>query len=99
MAGGFCGGYEDDWKPGMYPRGFLRKTWALDLAHEEGGWMDLPDLPGAARQDSLAISVDDQLYLWGGFSYTDPCCYADGYRLSHREASGSGRRCLPCPGP
>ena len=99
MVGGFCGGYEDDWKPGMYPRGFLRKTWALDLAHEEQGWIELPDLPGAARQDSQAISVGDQLYLWGGFSYTEPCCYTDGFKLSRREGEWIWEALPPLPWP
>jgi len=85
MVGGFCGGYEDDWKPGKYPRGFLKKAWALDLACEEQGWHELPDFPGTPRQGMYGISVNNEVYLWGGFSYTEPYCFTDGYKLSRRE--------------
>ena len=29
-VGGFCGGADGDWKPGLYPRGFLDKAWGLE---------------------------------------------------------------------
>ena len=47
---GFCGGYDDAWKPGRYPRGFLHKAWGLELAEEDRGWRELPPMPGAPRQ-------------------------------------------------
>ena len=79
---GFCAGRDNDKKPGKYPRGFLKKTWALDLANEAAGWKDLPEFPGAARQGLVGVPVHDALYCWGGFSYSAPFCYADGFRLS-----------------
>ena len=72
MVGGFCHGIDDDWKPGKYPRGFLKKAWALDLKNGAKGWQGLPDFPGAARQEMYGLSVSDEVYLWGGFSYTEP---------------------------
>ncbi len=85
---GFCsGGLEEDnrRKPGRYPRGFLTKTWALDLDQTSSQWKLLPDFPGIARQGLFSAVVDESLYLWGGFSYSDPYCYSDGYRLRHEE--------------
>lgn len=84
MVGGFCHG-PSDWKPGKYPRGFLKKAWALDLENEDAGWIDLPDFPGTARQEMYGISVNNQIYLWGGFNYTEPYSCADGYKLSRRQ--------------
>jgi N-acetylneuraminic acid mutarotase len=83
-ACGFCSGRDNDKKPGKYPRGFLKKVWALDLANEAGGWKDLPEFPGAARQGLLAAPIGDSLYFWGGFSYSEPYCYDDGYRLTRK---------------
>lgn len=85
MAGGFCHGIDNDWKPGIYPRGFLKKTWALDLENEQDGWIELPDFPGAPRQEMYGIGVNNEIYLWGGFSYTEPYAYTDGYKLSRQE--------------
>ena len=85
-VGGFCsGGLEEDnrRKPGRYPRGFLQKSWALDLDRASREWTSLPDFPGAARQALSAALVEDALYFWGGFSYDAPYCYADGWRLTH----------------
>jgi N-acetylneuraminic acid mutarotase len=90
---GFCsGGLEEDnrRKPGKYPRGFLTRTWALDLEDQAAGWRGLPDFPGAARQGVFSAVVGDALFVWGGFSYEPPYCYADGYQLS-RGADDSWR--------
>jgi N-acetylneuraminic acid mutarotase len=57
----------------------------LNLQSPEKGWLRLPDLPGTARQELVAITVDQQLYCWGGFSYSAPFCYKDGYRLSRHQ--------------
>jgi len=83
-AGGFCsGGLEEDnrRKPGVYPRGFLKKVWGLDVTRPRPQWEALPEFPGAARQGLFSAVVGDSLYLWGGFSYSEPFCYADGWRL------------------
>lgn len=85
MVGGFCHGLDNDLKPGKYPRGFLKKGWALNLNDESQGWQPVPDLPGAARQEMNGLSVNNEIYLWGGFSYTEPFTYRDGYKLSREE--------------
>lgn len=87
---GFCsGGLPEDnrRKPGKYPRGFLTKTWALGVANAKSEWQPLPDFPGAARQGLFSAVVGESLYLWGGFSYSAPFSYSDGYRLQ-RDAGG-----------
>lgn len=90
-ACGFCsGGLEEDnrRKPGRYPRGFLKKAWSLDVEQPDSAWKPLPDFPGEARQGVFSAIVNDSLYVWGGFSYTKPFCYQDGYRLT-RGVDGS----------
>lgn len=98
-VGGFCGGYDDGWKPGKYPRGFLNKAWGLDLAHEDKGWQDLPPLPGAPRQAMQGTRVNEALYVWGGFSYTEPYTYKDGYRLSWKGDAWTWEELPPLPSP
>lgn len=89
-VGGFCQGRPGPaGKEGRYPRGFLRKAWAIELNSAGGAWRELPEFPGAARQELFAIVVDDALCCWGGFSYSEPYCYRDGYRLS--KAGGEWR--------
>ncbi|MGE3317296.1 MAG: Kelch repeat-containing protein [Planctomycetaceae bacterium] len=83
-CGGFCsGGLDEDnrRKPGTYPRGFLKKTWGLDVGARNTTWTSLPDFPGEARQGLFSAVVGSSMYLWGGFSYSEPFCYADGWRL------------------
>ncbi len=96
-VGGFCGGYDNDWKPGKYPRGFLNKTWTLDLAHQGKGWLELPPFPGAARQALEGASVNNALYVWGGFNYTSPYAYRDGYCLSRKNTSWEWTPLPPLP--
>ena len=99
---GFCsGGLEEDnrRKPGKYPRGFLKKSWALDLHRPDQDWRQLPDFPGVARQGLSAAKVGDKLYLWGGFSYEKPYCYADGWRLSRQGSHWTWEPLPLLPGP
>jgi len=98
-ACGFCSGRNNEEKPGLYPRGFLKKVWGLDLDNEAHGWAELPAFPGAARQGMLAIPVEDALYYWGGFSYSDPYCYTDGYRLARRSHGWTWEPLPPLPWP
>ena len=87
-VGGFCsGGLEEDnrRKPGRYPRGFLQRAWRLELADEQAVWQELPDFPGDARQALSCAKVGETLYFWGGFSYTEPYCYTDGWKLVHEQ--------------
>jgi hypothetical protein len=84
-VGGFNGG------SGPGGRGFHHETWGLDLANEAAGWQDLPAFPGsnnpsnvdgAGRQGMFSTTINDELYVWGGFNYTQPGAYRDGYKLS-----------------
>ena len=90
-VGGFCSGHSVPGNVGIpgkkdaYPRGFFKRTWGLDLAQPAAGWKRLPDLPAAERQELFSAVVDDRLYCWGGFSYSEPFAYRDGYRLSRRQ--------------
>jgi len=89
-TGGFCSGgtlYPGNvvpGKPDRYTRGFFAKTWSLDLNDPSTGWQSLPDLPNEGRQSVIAAVVDDAFYVWGGFNYTEPFTYTEGYRLSRR---------------
>jgi N-acetylneuraminic acid mutarotase len=97
---GFCsGGLEKDnqVKPGIYPRGFIKKVIALDLSDKNARWQYLPEFPGSARQGHTPAIVNDQLYLWGGFNYTSPFCYADGWRLSKGQGGWSWDPLPPLP--
>ena len=106
-VGGFCQGTTgwanqaqlDAEKPGVYPRGFLQKAWGLNLQSPGAGWQSLPDFPGAARQELFSIAVNNQLYCWGGFSYSDPNCYSDGYRLSQQNGTWTWNQLPNLPSP
>jgi N-acetylneuraminic acid mutarotase len=98
-VGGFCGGYDDDWKPGKYPRGFLNKVWGLDLDREDKRWVEMPSYPGAPRQAMLGTRLQDALYLWGGFSYSEPYTYTDGFRLSRKDGEWRWDPLPPLPAP
>ncbi len=84
---GFCTGQTQGVvnKLGKYPRGFLKKSWALNLQAPQSGWQRLPDFPGAARQALTCAAVDNHIYCWGGFSDFSPYCYRDGYELSRTD--------------
>lgn len=97
-VGGFCSGETGvPGKPNTYPRGFMKTVWALELNEVPNGWRQLPDLPGDARQGMQAIAVEDQLYCWGGFSYSEPYCYRDGYALSHTTGGWQWRKLPDLP--
>ncbi len=98
-VGGFCSGADNDWKPGLYPRCFLKKVWGLNLADEAGGWAELPPLPGARRQAMHGIRAGNALYAWGGFSYAKPYTYRDAYRLSRADGQWAWESLPPLPRP
>ena len=106
-AGGFCQG-SAGWpnakelaakKPGRYPRGFLNKAWALNLDNLSSGWSRLPDFPAIGRQGGVGIAVGGKLYSWGGFNYTNPFCYGDGYRLVKLSSGWKWDALPPLPSP
>ena len=88
MVGGFCGGSDYEWKPRKYIRGFFKEAYALDLDNEKQGWFRIDNFPGIARQEMQAATVNNEIYIWGGFSYTPPYTFKDGYKLSHDNTSG-----------
>lgn len=96
---GFCSGTDNDWKPGVYERGFMNQGWALDLDAPENGWVSLPDFPGAPRQATQGARIADALYMWGGFSYSEPYTYTDGYRLSREDGEWTWQALPPLPSP
>lgn len=97
---GFCSGEKGvPEKPHAYPRGFLKKVWGLDLRQSSGGWRELPEFPGDARQGMQAIAVNEKLYCWGGFSYSEPYCYRDGYRLAHTARGWNWEKLPDMPWP
>jgi N-acetylneuraminic acid mutarotase len=99
---GFCsGGLEEDdkRKPGRYPRGFLNKGWSLNLAAKNALWTPLPPFPGAPRQGLSSANVKNSLSFWGGFSYSAPYTYADGYKLSRRNDAWQWTPLPPLPWP
>jgi hypothetical protein len=98
-VGGFCSGLDESRKPGHYPRGFLNKTWALNTSDSQASWLQLPDFPGIARQELFGLTVNNELYLWGGFNYTEPYCYADGYKLSRKSDKWSWSKLPDLPWP
>jgi hypothetical protein len=98
-VGGFCQGSDDNLKLGHYPRGFLKKVWAFDLADPTAGWAELPDYPATARQGLMAAVVGEALYCWGGFNYTPPNCYPDGHRLLEKNGAWLWQELPPLPWP
>lgn len=100
-VGGFCAGQTVGVvnKEGKYPRGFLKKVWGLDLNTPQKGWRYLPDFPGAPRQGLFGMAVKDQIYVWGGFSYSPPYTYKDGYRLSDKNGQWQWQRMPDLPWP
>lgn len=98
-ACGFCDGRDNARKPGIYPRGFLKKVWVLDLGNEAKGWASLPEFPGAARQGLLAAIANGAVHYWGGFSYSEPYTYSDGYRLARKDGTWQWTPLPPLPWP
>ncbi len=96
-VGGFCGGQQVPGKVGKHPRGFLKKVWGLDLMDPQKGWQALPEFPGTARQELFSIVIDNRLYCWGGFSYSAPYCYKDGFRLSKSRGAWKWERLPDLP--
>ena len=88
MVGGACGGADFTWKPRKYVRGFFKEAYALDLDNEKQGWFRIDNFPGIARQEMQGATVNNEIYIWGGFSYTAPYTFKDGYKLRHDKESG-----------
>ena len=96
-ACGFCSGADYSWKPDKYLRGFYKDVYALDLSNQKNGWTRLPNFPGIARQGMQAVSVNNAFYVWGGFSYTNPYTFKDGYKLSLKNGKWLWEKLPPLP--
>jgi hypothetical protein len=70
---------------GGEPSGFTKLTFMFDPQNESAGWKRITDRPGPARQGAAVAVVDNMLYAMGGFSYTQPTCYRDTYRLLEKD--------------
>ena len=101
-VGGFCSGgvkTDNQYKPGRYPRGFLDKAWGLNLKRPSDGWYSITAFPGAPRQGLSAVQAGAALLFWGGFSYSEPFCYRDGWRLSRHDRTWKWDPLPPTPWP
>lgn len=43
------------------------QIWSLDLADVDGGWKELPKMPGEPRVQPVMTAVDGKVYIFGGF--------------------------------
>ena len=101
-AGGFTRHPKDILKSypdafGGGPSGFTRLAFAFDPAHEDAGWARIADIPGPARQGAAGVEVGDSLYAIGGFSYSEPLSYREGWRLTGPALTWSPLPDLPWP--
>lgn len=47
------------------------RLWAMDLANREGGWIEMPSLPGRPRMLATAGSLRGAFYIFGGVDLVD----------------------------
>ena len=62
------------------PHGFTKLTFLFDPRKSADGWTRIADVPGPARQAAATAVVGADLYVIGGFSYTEPRSYTSTYR-------------------
>ena len=65
--------------------GHHKKTWGLELHSPGSSWQSLPDYPGEPRQELCGITFGGKIFTWGGFSYSPPFAFRDGYMLSREK--------------
>ena len=78
--------------------GFTSLSFSFDPTNEDAGWTRMPDVPGPARQGSIPAVVGDEMYVFGGFNYTAPHTYREGYRLRRNQGQWGWER-LSCDFP
>ena len=76
-------------------RTFYKIAYLYDF--DKDSFEEIGEFPGDARQAGASISINNEVYCWGGFSYTpskiltkevlnsrktNPNCYKDGFKLS-----------------
>ena len=64
---------------------FFDDVFALDLDNRKAGWSTVAHYPVAPLQEHFSVIINNEIYFWGGFSYTEPHAYKEGYKLSHDE--------------
>ena len=77
-TGGFCGGCKAPYF--CDGRDFYNDTYLYDTTLKE--WEQVEDMPGINRQGHKCENINDQVYCWGGFSYTAPYSHSDGYKYN-----------------
>lgn len=66
---------------------FFDDVFALDLDNRQAGWSTVAHYPVAPLQELFSVIINNEIYFWGGFSYTEPYTYNEGFKLSHDETT------------
>ena len=76
-TGGFCGG---DVFPYYCegPKAFYSDTYLYNFQDER--WNQIEDMPGLGRQGHKCETINDVVYCFGGFSYSEPYVHTDSYK-------------------
>jgi hypothetical protein len=80
--------------------GFTAASFIFELSSSNARWTRIANAPGPPRQAAVAAAVGSDVYVIGGFNYTDPHTYTDTCRLtfSHGEWKWESLACrLPWP--
>ncbi len=64
---------------------FFDDVFALDLNSRKAGWSTVAHYPVAPLQELFSVVINNEIYFWGGFSYSEPYTYSEGYKLSHNK--------------
>jgi N-acetylneuraminic acid mutarotase len=76
--------------------GFTKKAYCLNLQSPATSWTALPSLPvSRARQGLNSVTVNNRVYMWGGYSTETAKCYTDGYCLSQTPQGAWSWTALP----
>ena len=78
-TGGFCGG---DVYPYYCkgPKAFYSDTYLYNFQDEQ--WKRIEDMPGLGRQGHKCETINDEVYCFGGFSYSEPYVHIDSYKYN-----------------
>ena len=66
---------------------FFDDVFTLDLDNREAGWTTVAHYPVAPLQELFSVVIDNEIYYWGGFSYSAPYAYNEGYKLSYNPTT------------
>jgi hypothetical protein len=84
---------------GGEPSGFTNATFIFDPRNEAAGWTRIADRPGVPRQGAGTAVVGDEMWTFGGFSYTEPLCFRDVCRLRQVQGDWVWETMDACPLP